>query len=102
MKEEGNVWEWGDFDDGRCITKSEPIETEKQRKKSTQLRRKGGRDCLPFSKVGDVYLYVDDAEIRQVCYEIFVSKKSWKRRECASPATIPHGDVIQKKDRNSI
>ena len=75
---------------------------QKRERKAHNWEGKGGRNCLPFSKAGNVYLYIDDAEIRQVCYEIFVSKKSWKRRECASPATIPHSDVIQKKDRYSI
>ena len=70
---------------------------QKREEKHTNRGEKGGCDCLLFSKVGDVYLYVDDAEIRQVCYKIFVSKKSWKRRECASLVTILHGDVIQKK-----
>jgi len=31
-----------------------------------------------------------------------VSKEKWKRRECASPATIPHGDVIKRNVRYSI
>ena len=78
MKEKGNVWEWGNFDDGHCIAKSESIKTEREGK-STQFRGgKGGCDCLLFSKAGDVYLYVDNAEIRQVCYEMVVSKEEWK------------------------
>jgi len=78
LKEKGNVQEWGNFDDGRCVAKLELIKTEREGK-STQFRGgKGGRDCLPFSKAGDVYLYVDNAEIRQVCYEMVVSKEEWK------------------------
>ena len=46
-----------------------------------------------------MYLYVDVAEVKQVCYEVFVSKEKGERRECASPATIPHGDVIQRNVR---
>jgi len=52
---------------------------QKEKEKAHNLEEeKGGRDCLLFSKVGDVYLYVDDAEIRQVCYEMVVSKEEWK------------------------
>jgi len=51
-------------------------ENQKSRKRDhTQDRkRKWGCSCLPFSKAGDVYLYVDDAEIEQVHYEVVVSK----------------------------
>jgi len=52
---------------------------QKEKEKAHNLEEeKGGRDCLPFSEVGDVYLYVDDAEIRQVCYKMVVSKEEWK------------------------
>jgi len=52
---------------------------QKEKEKAHNLEEEeGGRDCLPFSKAGDVYLYVDDAEIRQVCYEMVVSKEEWK------------------------
>ena len=52
-------------------------ESDSRKRDHTQDRKRGwGRDCLPFSKAGDMYLYVDDAEIRQVCYEVFVSKEN--------------------------
>ena len=49
-----------------------------------------------------MYLYVDVAEVKQVRYEVFVSKEKGGRRECASPATIPHGDVIQVSIQHSV
>ena len=42
------------------------------------------------------------AEVKQVRYEVFVSKEKGERRECASPATIPHSDVIQVSIRHSV
>ena len=33
---------------------------------------------------GDVYLYVDGAEIKQVCYEIIVSKEKKKKGMCVA------------------
>jgi len=41
LKEKGNVWEWGNFDDGRCVAKSELIKTEREGK-STQLEEEKG------------------------------------------------------------
>ena len=33
------------------------------------IEGKLGHDCLLFSKVGDVYLYVDDGKVEQVRYK---------------------------------
>ena len=34
--------------------------------------------------VGNVYLYIDSAEIKQVCYKIIVSKEEKKKEMCVA------------------
>ena len=49
-----------------------------------------------------MYLYINVAEVKQVCYEVFVSKEKGERRECTLLVTIPHSDVIQVSVRHSV
>ena len=79
MKERRNVRERGDFDDGRCVAKSESIETEKRKEEHTTEGEKGPR--LPAVQQGRRCVF-----IRRGCSDktsmlrIFVSKEEMEKK----------------------
>ena len=60
----------------RC--RFEANKAERKRENKHTLEGKLGRDCLLFSKAGDVYLNVDDGEIETSTLQIIVSKEMIK------------------------